>query len=185
LGAVSLPTPRAFELAEPVGASDHALGPPDAPVIVVEYGDFECPNCKQAAPAVRLLLSRFAGKLRFVYRHFPIEGNHPNAIQAAEAAEFANSHGKFWEMHDLLFDNQSHLSRNDLRSYANALGLDLELFDRHMDEHVYSPIVRAQLATGQKSGVRSTPGFFVNSKIRDVSNGLHALVDAIDLQLKA
>lgn len=185
MNASKLPDrPTAFELVEPVGPTDHALGLPDAPVMVVEYGDFECPNCKQAAPAVKLLLSRYAGRICFVYRHFPVEASHPHALQAAEAAEAANAQGKFWEMHDLLFDNQLHMERSDLRGYASSIGLDLAGFDRQLDEHVHLPLVRAQLATGQKSGVRSTPGFFVNGKILDVSFGLKSLADAIDKQLQ-
>jgi protein-disulfide isomerase len=177
--------PKPFELCEPPGPNDHALGPPDALVYVVEYGDFECPNCKQAAPAVKLLLTRYAGRICFIYRHFPVEASHPHAIQAAETAEAANAQGKFWAMHDLLFDRQQHLLRDDLSDYARSIDLNMIAFDRQLDEHVYLPFVRAQLDTGQKSGVRSTPGFFVNSKILDVSYSLNALADAIDKQLKA
>lgn len=107
-----------FELAVPVSAVDHMLGAAHAPVTVVEYGDFECPNCKQAAPAVKLLLSRFAERVRLVYRHFPLEEVHPHALHAAQAAEAAGGQGKFWPMHDLLFDNQQHLKLRQLRGYA-------------------------------------------------------------------
>src|SRR5216117_2425428 len=100
---------RKFELAVPVSAVDHALGASHAPVTVVEFGDFECPNCKQAAPAVKLLLERFEERVRFVYRHFPLMDVHPHALLAAQAAEAAGAQGKFWQMHDMLFDNQSHL----------------------------------------------------------------------------
>jgi hypothetical protein len=111
----------AFELAIPVSAGDHVLGAAGAPVTVVEYGDFECPNCKQAAPAVKLLLQKFAGRVRFVYRHFPLEGVHPHALHAALAAEAAGAQGRFWPMHDLLFENQSHLKLPQLRRYAERL----------------------------------------------------------------
>jgi protein-disulfide isomerase len=156
----------------------------DAPVIVVEYGDFECPHCKQAAPAVKMMLARFPGQVHFVYRHFPVEASHRHALEAAEAAEFAHGHGKFWEMHDLLYDNQQHLQRKDLREYAASLGLDLVMFDRQMDEHAFLPTVRSQYDSGQKSGVRSTPGFFINNKIHDVSVGLRSLIDAVDKQIQ-
>src|SRR5213596_4350697 len=99
---------RKFELAVPVGAANHALGASHAPVTVVEYGDFECPNCKQAAPAVKLLINHFTTRIRFVYRHFPLEEVHPHALHAAEAAESSGAQGKFWPMHDLLFANQPH-----------------------------------------------------------------------------
>ena len=109
---------HSFELAVPVNAVDHTLGPADARVTVVEYGDFECPICKQAAPVVKLAMNRFAGRIRFVYRHFPLEDVHPHALLAAEAAEAAGGQGKFWQMHDLLFDNQNHLKPNNLHGYV-------------------------------------------------------------------
>src|SRR5437868_8562593 len=95
---------HAFELTVPVSAVDYIRGAEHAPVTVVEYGDFECPNCKQAAPAVKLLLDRYAGRVRVAFRHFPLEEVHPHALHAAQAAETAGAQGKFWEMHDLLFD---------------------------------------------------------------------------------
>src|ERR1700746_3412216 len=101
-----------FELAVAVDNSDHTLGPPHAQVTVVEYGDFECPNCKQAAPALKLLLERFAERARIVFRHFPLQEVHPHALAAAQAAECAGGQGKFWPMHDLLFANQEHLKAN-------------------------------------------------------------------------
>src|SRR5271169_2226043 len=113
-----------FELAIPISPVDHVLGAQHAPVTVVEYGDFECPNCKQAAPAVKLLLERFAGRIRFAYRHFPLEEVHPHALHAALAAEAAAGQGKFWQMHDLLFENQNHLKANQLRGYAEKLELE-------------------------------------------------------------
>src|SRR5690349_4269798 len=100
---------RKFELAVPVDAADHNLGPSHAAVTIVEYGDFECPNCKQAAPAVKLVLARFAGRVRFVWRQFPLEEVHPHALHAALASEAAAGQHKFWPMHDLLFENQQHL----------------------------------------------------------------------------
>src|SRR5882762_938168 len=120
---------RKFELAVPVSAVDHALGASHAPVTVVEYGDFECPNCKQAAPAVKLLLKRFAGRVQLAFRHFPLEEVHPHALHAALAAEAAGGQARFWEMHDLLFDNQQHLKLNQLRGYAQKLELDMTRYD--------------------------------------------------------
>ena len=172
--------PHAFELALPVNPADHAIGPSHAPVTVVEYADLECPDCKQAAPAVKLLLSRYPGRVRFVYRHFPLEEVHPHALHAAEAAECAGAQGKFWPMHDLLFDNQAHMKLNNLRDYAERLELDLSRFTAEMDDHVYLQRIREHMQSGRESGVRGTPTFFVNGKVQDVSFGLERLFTAVE-----
>ncbi|HSY05659.1 MAG TPA: thioredoxin domain-containing protein [Steroidobacteraceae bacterium] len=169
-----------FELAVPLSAIDHVAGAAHAPVTVVEYADFECPNCKQAQPAVKLLLERFAGRVQFAYRNFPLEDVHPHSLLAAEAAECAGGQGRFWEMHDLLFANQAHLELQDLRRYAAQLGLDMARYTAEMDDHVYLQRVREQLQSGMDSGVRATPTFFVNGRIQDVSFGLRALFDAVE-----
>ncbi|HYJ20048.1 MAG TPA: DsbA family protein [Burkholderiales bacterium] len=173
-----------FELSVPVSAVDHVLGPADARVTVVEYGDFECPICKQAAPAARLALSRFAGRMRYVFRHFPLEETHPHALLAAEAAEAAGGQGKFWQMHDLLFDNQSHLKPNHLRSYVGKLELDLVRYDADMADELYRQRVREHIDGGNRSGVRATPTFFINGKIHDVSFGMQHLMEGIEAALK-
>src|SRR5712692_7160849 len=175
---------RKFELAIPVSAVDHALGASHAPVTVVEYGDFECPNCKQAAPAVRLLLERFAGRVRLVYRHFPLEEVHPHALQAALAAEVAAGQGRFWPMQDLLFDNQRHLKPPQLRGYAQRLELDMVRYDADMDDTVYLQRVREDIQGARSSGVRSTPTFFVNGAIQDVSFGLQRLFENVEAELR-
>ncbi|HKD54832.1 MAG TPA: thioredoxin domain-containing protein [Steroidobacteraceae bacterium] len=172
-----------FELAVPLAPTDHVMGAPNAVATLVEYGDFECPNCKQAQPAVKLLLERFAGKVRFAFRHFPLEEVHPHALSAAQAAECAGGQGKFWQMHDLLFGNQLHLGMKDLHGYAEQLGLDMARFAAEMDDAVYLQRVREQLQSGLDSGVRATPTFFVNGRIQDVSFGLRALFDAVESRL--
>ena len=164
-----------FELSLPVGGADHILGPSQAAVTVVEYGDFECPNCKQAAPAVKLLLARFTGRVRFVYRHFPLEDVHPHALHAALAAEAAAGQGKFWQMHDLLFENQSHLKLPQLRRYAQQLELDMARYDAEMAEELYLQRVREHIESGERSGVRGTPGFFVNGAIQGLVRHAEAL----------
>lgn len=169
-----------FELSVPVSAGEHLLGAAHAAVTVVEYGDFECPNCKQAAPAVKLLLRRFAGRVRLVYRHFPLEEVHPHALHAALAAEGAAGQGQFWPMHDLLFDNQTHLKPPQLRGYAERLELDLVRYDAEMGDEVYLQRVREHIESGARSGVRSTPTFFVNGKLQDVSFGLQSLAQAVE-----
>lgn len=172
-----------FQLTVAVSPVDHQLGPDHAPVTVVEYGDFECPNCKQAAPAVKLLLERHAKKVRFVFRHFPLEEVHPHARSAAEAAEAAGAQGKFWEMHDLLFENQRHLKQSQLHSYAQSLQLDMARYTAGMDDEIYLQRVREHQRSGHDSGVHGTPAFFVNGRIQDVSFGMKSLFDAVDSAL--
>jgi protein-disulfide isomerase len=168
------------ELAVPVEPTDHSLGASHAAVTVVEYGDFECPNCKQAAPALKLLLERFSGRVRVVFRHFPLEEVHPRALHAALAAEAAAVQGKFWPMHDLLFDNQAHLKDKQLRGYAERLELDMTRFDEDFVQQTHLQRVREHIEGAARSGVRSTPTFFVNGSFQDVSFGLQALHDRVE-----
>jgi protein-disulfide isomerase len=148
-------------LAVPVGERDHVLGLPSAEVTLVEYGDFECPYTRMARPGVRRLRHDFGDRLLFAFRAFPLTRIHPHAQTAAEAAEAAAAQSRYWEMHDLLFDNQWHLEDEDLSRYAQRLGLDLERFDRELAEHAHAPRVREDLMGGLESGVRATPTFFV------------------------
>ena len=173
-----------FELTVPVSPTDHAIGPALATVTVVEYGDFECPNCKQAAPAVKLLLNHFAGRIRFVFRHFPLEEVHPHALGAAEASECAAAQGKFWPMHDALFEHQPHLELPELRGYATQLQLDLAPYDREMSGRTHVPRIREDIQGGRASGARSTPTFFVAARICDVSYDLKALFVAVEAALR-
>jgi len=175
---------RKFELAVPVNPTDHHLGPSHALVTLVEYGDFECPNCKQAAPAVKLLMQRFNGRVRLIWRQFPLEEVHPHALQAALASEVAAGQGKFWPMHDLLFDNQAHLKPPQLRRYAERLELDMVRYDADMADTVYLQRVREDIEGGSRSGVRATPTFFVNGVIADVSAGLQRLFDQVEAALR-
>lgn len=172
-----------FALTVPVDVTDHVTGAEHAPVTLVEYGDFECPNCRQAQPAVKLLLERFAPRVRFAYRHFPLEDVHPHALAAALAAECAGGQGKFWAMHDLLFEHQLHLGAADLRAYAQRLGLDMARFTAEMDDQIYLQRVREHLKSGTDSGVRGTPGFFINGTIHDVSFGMRSLFDSVEAAL--
>jgi protein-disulfide isomerase len=176
-------TRHPFELTIPVNAIDHAVGPAHAPITVVEYGDFECPNCKQAVPALKLLLQQFPERIRIVFRHFPLEQVHPHALLAAQAAESAGAQGRFWEMHDVLFARQQHLTRKHLEAYAAELDLDRARFAADLDDEVYLQRVREHIAGGTASGARGTPTFFVNNRVQDVSFGLHALADRIQALL--
>lgn len=176
--------PQVYRLTDPVGPTDHVQGPEHATVTLVEYGDFECPHCKQAAPAVKLLLARFGERMRFVFRPFPLEVVHPHALQAAEAAESAAAQGKFWQMHDLLFEHQSHLERKDLIGYAEQLALDMPRFIAELDGEIYRQRIREHQRNGEYSGVRATPTFFLNGRIQDVSFGLRTLVDSVEAAFK-
>jgi len=172
--------PIHYDLVVPVGAAEHVLGAHDAAVTVVEYGDFECPSCRQAAPLLKHLLERFAGKLRLVYRHFPLEEVHPHALGAAEAAECAAGQGRFWAMHDLLFENQAHLKAKQLARYAEQLELDMTRYHAEIGDHVYLQRVREHITGGRRSAVRARPGLFVNRKVVDFSFGPQALTEAVD-----
>ena len=165
--------------------ADHMLGSEHAAVTVVEYGDFECPNCKQAAPAAKMLLERFVGRVRIVYRHFPLEEVHLHALVAALAAEASAGQGKFWPMHDLLFDNQRRLKPSQIRGYAERLELDIARYDADIKDTLYLQRVREDIEGGNLSGVRATPTFFVNGKLQDISYGLQALVQGVEGALRS
>lgn len=141
---------------------DHLRGAADATVTLVEYGDYECPYCGRAAPVVRELLSRFDGQLRFVFRHLPLTDVHPNAALAAQAAEAAGAQGRFWEMHDLLFEHQDALDPGALRAYATQLGLDVDAFEEDLREGRHAGRVAQDVNSAGEAGVAGTPSFFVN-----------------------
>jgi protein-disulfide isomerase len=149
-------------LALAVSARDHLRGPADAPITLVEYGDFECPFCGMAYPAVKELQRRLGGRLRFVYRHFPGIHEHPHAHLAAEAAEAAGAQGRFWEMHDLLFEHQSALELDDVLGYAARSGLDTDRFRGELETHAYHDRVYEDVRSAVHSGVHGTPTFFIN-----------------------
>ena len=159
---------------------DHVQGPADAAVTLLEYGDYECPYCGAAYPIIKEVQARMGGRLRFVFRNFPIATSHPHAEQAAEAAEAAAAQGKFWEMHDLLYENQKRLGDEDLRGYAEQLGLDLDLFDKDLSGHVHAARVHEDFMSGVRSDVNGTPSFFVNGVRHDESYDLETLLAALE-----
>jgi Protein-disulfide isomerase len=150
------------QLTPPVGAGDHVAGPDDAPVTLVEYGDYECPHCGLAHPIVKAVQQELGSQLRFVFRNFPLAEAHPHARLAAQAAEAAAAQGKFWEMHDIVFEHQDALEVEDLIGYAKSLGLDAAQFSRDLETGTYAKKVRDDFRNGVRSGVNGTPTFFVN-----------------------
>jgi protein-disulfide isomerase len=158
---------------------DHIQGPRDARVTLLEYGDFECPACGAAHPVVKELRERLGDRVRFVFRNFPLGSVHPRAERAALAAEAANTQGRFWEMHDLLFENQDALDEDDLLRYAAALGLDMEAFGEAMDGEPVLSRVREDFLSGVRSGVNGTPTFFINDLRHEGSYQLPALLRAL------
>src|SRR5713226_440381 len=132
---------------------DHIQGPDAAPVTLVEYGDYECPYCGAAYPVLKEIQAQMGDRLRFVFRNFPITTSHPHAELAAEAAEAAAGQGKFWQMHDLLYENQNHLLLRDLLGYAGKLGLEVERFDKELAENVHAARVHEDFLSGVRSGV--------------------------------
>jgi protein-disulfide isomerase len=169
------------ELTAPVDADrDHTQGPADAPVTLVEYGDFQCPYCGRAYPIVKEVQARMGDRLRFVFRNFPITTSHKYAEQAAEAAEAAGAQGKFWEMHDVLFENQPRLADDDLRGYAERVGLDLDRFDADLAEHTYAERVRDDFMGGVRSGVNGTPTYYINGARYDDPYDVETLVAALE-----
>ena len=168
------------QLKPPVGTHDHVQGPAKAPVTIVEYGDYECPYCGQAYPITKALQDQLGNQLRFVFRNFPLAEAHPHAEHAAEAAEAAAAQDKFWEMHDLLYENQDALEDEDLVQYAKTLHLDVPRFVEDMEEHRYADRVREDFRNGVKSGVNGTPVFFINGARHDGPFDLRSLMAAIE-----
>ena len=159
---------------------DHIQGPADAPVTLVEYGDFECPYCGAAYPIIKQVQALMGERLRFVFRHFPITTSHPHAEHAAEASEAAASQGRFWPMHDLLFENQKNLEDRHLHAYAERLGLDVERFDAELAGHVHAARVREDFMSGVRSGVNGTPTFYINGVRHDDSYEIETLLAALE-----
>jgi protein-disulfide isomerase len=169
----------------PVGLSDHAQGEDDAGCTLVEYGDYECPHCGRAYPIVKRIQKHFGKRLRFVFRNFPLGEMHPHAESAAESAEFAGAHGKFWEMHDLLFENQASLSAELYLALAQELELPPTELCIALEEEKFKARVRTDFTGGVRSGVNGTPTFFVNGVRHDAPFDYEYLVDAIDEALAA
>jgi NhaA family Na+:H+ antiporter len=170
-------------LKRPVGEEDHIQGPPDAPVTFVEYGDYECPHCRQAHSIVIELQEMLGDQFRYVFRNFPNTTIHPNAHIAAEAAEAAGAQGKFWEMHNALLQSEGPLEKSKILQLASELNLDMELLRRALDEHVYAERVQKDFLDGTRSGVTGTPTFFINGLRYDGPWDIESLKEEIEKPL--
>lgn len=163
-----------------VSETDHMQGDPSAGCILVEYGDYECPHCAAAHPVVRRLQKHFGERVSFVFRNFPLTQVHPWAEPAAEVAEFAGARGRFWEMHDLLFENQRSFGDRLFSELAESLGLDSAQLKADLEARTYRARIRADFAGGVRSGVNGTPTFFINGKRHNGSPDFESLVHAIE-----
>ena len=168
-----------------VGARDHAQGHADAPVTLVEYGDYQCPHCGRAHPIVKKIQQRLGSQLRFVFRNFPLSTLHPNAQSAAEAAEAAGAQGRFWEMHDLLLEHQRTLTDAALTQYAETVGLDSHRFQRDLADRSFEARVREDFRSGVRSGVNGTPTFFINGIRYDGAWDFELLLEALRARVEA
>ena len=166
-------------------ARDHIRGPVDAPLSLVEYGDYECPYCGAAQPILNGIMTQMGTELRFVFRHFPMSTVHPHAERAAEAAEAAGVQGKFWAMHDVLFRSQQQLEDRHLYAYAEALALDLVQFDEQLREGTHAERIREDFMSGVRSGVNGTPTFYINGVRHDGPYDFASLLAAIEDHARA
>jgi protein-disulfide isomerase len=162
-----------------LSAADHMLGPEDAPITLLEYGDYECPYCAQAAPKVHQLVESLGPQLHFVFRHLPLMELHPHAELAAEAAEAAAAQGKFWSMHHRLFSAPNHLALSDLTKHAQSIGLNMIRFHAEMADRIYTQRVQEHRRAAALNDVHTTPTFILNGKVVDITPGFDKLEDAV------
>ncbi len=170
------------ELSVAVSPQDHAQGPADAPCTLVEYGDYQCPSCRQAFAVVGRVQKHFGDRLCFVFRNFPLE-QHPMAEPAAEAAEFAAAHNQFWPMHDALYEHQPELGEELFARLAKQLGLDGKALAQALEAETFTPRVEADLESGEKSGVHGTPTFYINGRQHEGGYDAASLIEAIEANL--
>jgi protein-disulfide isomerase len=175
--------PEVYTLSRPLDERDHVQGSESAPVTLLMYGAYECPHCVEGNKIVKEIQRRLGQQLRFVFRHFPRANVHPHAEAAAEVAEAAGEQGKFWEMHDKLFENYNRLDGDHLVGYAEELELDMARFDRAITGRIYVVRVRDDLQSGVKSGVRWTPTYFINGIKHNSSGEFEVLLGAIESRM--
>ena len=168
-------------LAVPVSEQDHSQGPASAPVILVQYGDYECPYTRLSTHVVQALQQQLGDQLRFVFRNFPLTEIHPHALHAALAAEAAAAQGKFWQMHDYIFHHQHTLENADLEQFAEAVGLDMQQYAHAMAEQRSLARIEEDVEGGERSGVQGTPTFFINGSMYRGSWEHDALLAALQV----
>lgn len=173
------------KLNPPVGPGDHILGDPEAPVTLLEFGDYECPFCGRAHLVLQEVLPQVSPEVRFVFRNFPLAEMHPHALAAAEAAEAAGAQGKFWEMHHMLYENQTALEPADLLAYAETLELDGPRFLRDLADHTHLDKIKADVRSGTHSGVRGTPTFYIDGARHDAGWDAPTLLSALRARILA
>ena len=164
----------------PVSSADHIQGDEKAPLVLVEYGDYECPHCGHAYPIVKQIQKHFGKRLAFVFRNFPLNEMHPDAESAAETAEFAGANGKFWEMHDAIFENQETLGLEMLVALAGKLGLDARKLESALEGGEFTQRVKSDFMGGVRSGVNGTPSFFVNGQKYNGTYDFEGIVAGIE-----
>ncbi|MGH7179851.1 MAG: DsbA family protein [Tepidisphaeraceae bacterium] len=167
------------DLLDPVTSTDHLIGNPDARITLLEYGDYECPDCFNAVPVIAALRGRLGDALRVAFRHFPQNSVHPRASAAAAAAEAAGNQQRFWEMHEVLFRHQKELADLDLSHLALRVGLEIYRFQRDVETEAVIRRIQSDHASGGRSGVTGTPTFFVNGWRYRGKVEIQAMVEAV------
>lgn len=155
------------QLKPAVNSNDHMDGDINSPLELVEYGDYECPYCGRAYPIIKVIQEKLGPRLRFIFRNFPLSKSHPHAFTAAVAAEAAGRQGKFWEMHDIIFENQRSLEDASIIRYAESIDLDMKRFEHDIQQKANIDKVHNDFESGMRSGVNRTPTFFINGKKYD------------------
>jgi len=171
-------------LTEPINANDHVQWNAEAPITLVEYGDFECPHCAKAHIILKRIHKRLGDQVRLVFRNFPLKQIHSMAEPAAETAEFAATHGKYWEMHDAIFENQKLLSPEFLFELAKQVGISPDELGQALQTEAFAPRVKHDFLTGVRSGVNGTPTFFINGQRLDGGWEYDDLVAAIEQAIR-
>lgn len=169
------------KLRTPVSAADQSTANLESENILVEYGDYQCPHCGHAHPLLKKLIKEKGSEFRFVFRNFPLQESHPLAFMAATAAEAAGKQGKFWEMHDLIFEHQSQLNKYAITAYADKLGLNSTQFEQDLNSEAITQKVDDDFESGVRSGVNGTPSFFINGVLVDYDGTYRSLLQAVEL----
>ncbi|MGN6388491.1 MAG: DsbA family protein [Burkholderiaceae bacterium] len=170
------------DLKSPVSSSDHVQGDPSAPLVLVEYGDYQCPYCAEAHGIVRALQDRYGDELCYVFRNFPLTQLHPEALSAAMVAEFAAGQGAFWEVHDALYENQRQLGMPLYAAIVGQFGLSDEQVMQALNDDGAEQKIRLDLESGMRSGAQGTPTFFINGRHYEGDTEWQGLVEALEAQ---